>query len=87
VILTDNTSDFVQSDLPVYRPVDFIALFKWSRCRRQFCCIFTRVILWILHFFEGNLQQYLHFYQDKLVENFVNIPLYGVYVLMNIARN
>lgn len=25
-ILTNNTSDFVQSDLPVYRPVDFIAL-------------------------------------------------------------
>jgi predicted nucleic acid-binding protein len=28
VILTNNTSDFVHSDLPVYRPVDFIALFK-----------------------------------------------------------
>ena len=28
VILTNNTSDFVQSDLPVYRPVGFIALFK-----------------------------------------------------------
>jgi predicted nucleic acid-binding protein len=28
VILTDNTSDFIQSDLPVYCPVDFIALFK-----------------------------------------------------------
>jgi predicted nucleic acid-binding protein len=28
VILTNNTSDFVQSELPVYRPVDFIALFK-----------------------------------------------------------
>jgi predicted nucleic acid-binding protein len=28
VILTNNTSDFVHSDLPVYRPVDFIALFR-----------------------------------------------------------
>jgi|SRR6056297_287037 len=28
VILTNNTSDFIQLDLPVYRPVDFIALFK-----------------------------------------------------------
>lgn len=28
VILTNNTSDFIQSDLPVYSPVDFIALFK-----------------------------------------------------------
>ncbi len=28
VILTNNTSDFVQSDLPVYRPVDFIAVFR-----------------------------------------------------------
>ncbi len=28
VILTNNTSDFIQSDLPVYRPVDFIALFR-----------------------------------------------------------
>jgi predicted nucleic acid-binding protein len=28
VILTNNTSDFVQSNLPVYRPVDFIALFN-----------------------------------------------------------
>ena len=28
VILTNNSSDFVQSDLPVYRPVDFIALFR-----------------------------------------------------------
>lgn len=28
VILTNNTSDFIHSDLPVYRPVDFIALFR-----------------------------------------------------------
>ena len=28
VILTNNTSDFIQSDLPVYSPVNFIALFK-----------------------------------------------------------
>ncbi len=28
VILTNNTSDFVHSELPVYRPVDFIALFR-----------------------------------------------------------
>ena len=27
-ILTNNTSDFIQSDLPVYRPVDFIALLE-----------------------------------------------------------
>ena len=26
-ILTNNVSDFIKSDLPVYRPVDFIALF------------------------------------------------------------
>ena len=25
-ILTNNVSDFIKSDLPVYRPVDFIAL-------------------------------------------------------------
>ena len=30
VILTNNTSDYIQSGLPVYRPVDFIALLKWS---------------------------------------------------------
>jgi predicted nucleic acid-binding protein len=28
VILTNNVSDFINSDLPVYRPVDFITLFK-----------------------------------------------------------
>lgn len=28
MIITNNTSDFVQSDLPIYRPVDFIALFR-----------------------------------------------------------
>jgi len=27
-ILTNNISDFIKSDLPVYRPVDFIALFR-----------------------------------------------------------
>jgi predicted nucleic acid-binding protein len=27
-ILTNNISDFINSDLPVYRPVDFIALFR-----------------------------------------------------------
>ena len=27
-ILTNNVSDFIKSDLPVYRPVDFIALFR-----------------------------------------------------------
>lgn len=27
-ILTNNISDFTKSDLPVYRPVDFIALFR-----------------------------------------------------------
>jgi len=27
-ILTNNVSDFVQSDLPVFRPVDFITLFR-----------------------------------------------------------
>ncbi len=27
-ILTNNTSDFLHSNLPVYRPVDFIALFR-----------------------------------------------------------
>ncbi len=27
-ILTNNTSDFLHSNLPVYRPVDFIALYR-----------------------------------------------------------
>ena len=27
-ILTNNISDFIKSDMPVYRPVDFIALFS-----------------------------------------------------------
>lgn len=27
-ILTNNTSDFIHSDLPVYRPVDFIVLLR-----------------------------------------------------------
>jgi len=27
-ILNNNISDFINSDLPVYRPVDFIALFR-----------------------------------------------------------